>query len=283
MQRTVFTKSIQFLIISLLFLAIFLPRKTSQIGMIILASLWILCSIIYFIYRHFKNKVKTTSVEKTFRNTPKEKHFKLFRLSSQIPNKEHIPSEKASPDDENDNQTMLIHIALRISDKLKSAYPDVTWQWSQPPILHDILIGKTVRIYVENMASYNHADVFFDRYGRIHVEPMTIGSFTQEEVIASTDDKPSEPTPVDVRVWYELVGQQILEKHITELNTSGHGKLTIKENGDIVVNRQKKEVLIATLDSFPTKQYWNDLVKILEENELCAKATDKNLIVSWVG
>ena len=178
---------------------------------------------------------------------------------------------------------MLIHIALRISDKLKSAYPDVTWQWSQPPILHDILIGKTVRIYVENMASYNHADVFFDRYGRIHVEPMTIGSFTQEEGIASTDDKPSEPTPVDVRVWYELVGQQILEKHITELNTSGHGKLTIKENGDIVVNRQKKEVLIATLDSFPAKQYWNDLVKILEENELCAKATDKNLIVSWVG
>lgn len=283
MKRTVFTKSIQFLIISLLLLAIFLPRKTSQIGMTIIAALWALCSIFYLIYRYFKNKVKTTSVEKTLRNTPKETHFKLFKLSSPIPNKEHIPSEIANADSENDSHTMLVHIALRISDKLKSAYPDATWQWSQPPILHDILIGKTIRIHVENMSSYNHADVSFDRYGRIHVEPMMIGSFTPEETNAFTDNKPSEPTPVDVRVWYELVGQQILEKHITELNTSGHGKLTIKENGDIVINRQKKEVLVATLDSFPAKQYWNELVKVLEENELCAKATDKNLIVSWVG
>ena len=125
MQRTVFTKSIQFLIISLLFLAIFLPRKTSQIGMIILASLWILCSIIYFIYRHCKNKVKTTSVEKTFRNTPKEKNFKLFRLSSQIPNKEHIPSEKASPDDEMTNKLCwsIQRFALVISSNLLILMP----------------------------------------------------------------------------------------------------------------------------------------------------------------
>ena len=133
------------------------------------------------------------------------------------------------------------------------------------------------------MSSYNHADISFDRFGRIRIVPMTIGSFTPEEENDSTDESTSEPTPVDVRVWYDLVGQPILEKHITELNTSGHGKLTIKENGDIVINRQKKEVLIATLDSFPAKQYWKELVTVLEENELCAKANDKNLVVSWVG
>ena len=291
MKRTVFTKSIQFLIISLLLLAVFLPRKISQIGMVITASLWVIYSIIYLIYRHFRKPVKTTSVEKSLHNPPKEKHFQLFKLSPKPQNEEPLPAnphenlsveKKATLSDDN-IQAVMVHIALRISDKLKSAYPDLTWQWTESPSLHDILTGKTFRIRVENMSSYNHADISFDRFGRIRIVPMTIGSFTPEEENDSTDESTSEPTPVDVRVWYDLVGQPILEKHITELNTSGHGKLTIKENGDIVINRQKKEVLIATLDSFPAKQYWKELVTVLEENELCAKANDKNLVVSWVG
>ena len=291
MKRTVFTKSIQFLIISLLLLAVFLPRKSSQIGMVIVASLWIIYSIVYLIYRHFRKPVKTTSVEKSLHKSPKEKHFQLFQLSPKPQNKaplpinshEMLPEEKTTTLSDDNVQAVLVHIALRISDKLKSAYPDAIWQWTEQPSLHDILIGKIIRIQVENMSTYNHADISFDRFGRIHVEPMTIGTFKPEEETASTDETSSEPSPVDVRVWYDLVGQPILEKHITELNTSGHGKLTIKENGDIVINRQKKEVLIATLDSFPAKQYWKELVTVLEENELCAKANDKNLVVSWVG
>lgn len=291
MKRTVFTKSIQFLIISLLLLAVFLPRKIAQTGMVIIASLWVIYSIIYLIYRHFRKPVKTTSVEKSLHNPSKEKHFQLFKLSPKPQNEEPLPAEKprtlsAEKDtmvSDSDSKAVLVHIALRISDKLKSAYPDAIWQWTESPCLHDILTGKTIRIQVENMSSYNHADVFFDRFGRIHVEPMTIGTFKPEEETDSTDESTSEPAPVDVRVWYDLVGQPILEKHITELNTSGHGKLTIKENGDIVINRQKKEVLIATLDSFPAKQYWKELVTVLEENELCAKANDKHLVVSWIG
>lgn len=291
MKRTVFTKSIQFLIISLLLLAVFLPRKIAQTGMVIIATLWVIYSIIYLIYRHFRKPVKTTSVEKSLHKPSKEKHFQLFKLSPKPQNEEPLPTashenlpvEKNATLSDDNIQAVMVHIALRISDKLKSAYPDLTWQWTESPSLHDILTGKTFRIRVENMSSYNHADVFFDRFGRIHVEPMTIGTFKPEEETDSTDESTSEPAPVDVRVWYDLVGQPILEKHITELNTSGHGKLTIKENGDIVINRQKKEVLIATLDSFPAKQYWKELVTVLEENELCAKANDKHLVVSWIG
>ncbi len=58
--------------------------------------------------------------------------------------------------------------------------------------------------------------------------------------------------------------------------------LTIKENGDIVINRQKKEVLKATLDSFPEKNYWKELVSILEENELKGKITGNGLQISWI-
>ena len=87
---------------------------------------------------------------------------------------------------------------------------------------------------------------------------------------------------MDVRVWYELIGQKVLEELITDLNANGHSMLTIKENGDIVVSCQKKKILKATLDSFPGKTYWKELLSILEENELKGKISDNSLQVSWI-
>lgn len=188
---------------------------------------------------------------------------------------------------------MLLHISLRITEKLKSAYPQSVWQWKDAPSLQDILAGGTVRILVENMDAYTHADISFDRFGRIHVEPMTIGSFAEPSGgnagagprpggADAAEETPAEPPVVDVRVWYELVGQKVLESLITDLNANGHTKLTIKENGDVVVNRQKKEMLKGTLDSFPAKGCWDELLALLAEDELKGKITGNTLQVSWI-
>ena len=105
---------------------------------------------------------------------------------------------------------------------------------------------------------------------------MTIGAFAEPSADDPDDaeETPPEPSVVDVRVWYELIGQKVLEELITDLNANGHSMLTIRENGDIVVSCQKKKVLKATLDSFPGKAYWKELVSILEENELNGKISD---------
>lgn len=87
---------------------------------------------------------------------------------------------------------------------------------------------------------------------------------------------------VDVRVWYELVGQKVLQSQITNLNANDHTKLTIKENGDIVITRQKKEVLKGTFDSFPAKSYWEELILLLAEDELKGKIMGNTLQVSWI-
>lgn len=187
---------------------------------------------------------------------------------------------------EHQEEMMLRHIALRITDKLKSAYPHATWQWQGKPLLQNILQGSTVRISVEDMAEFTHADITFDRFGRIHVEPMIIGSFAASPVPDATEAVPAEAEPeppvVDVNVWYELIGQKALENIITELNANGYTKLSIKENGDIVINRKKKESVQATLDAFPGKPYWEELITVLEENELKGKVTGSCLQVSWI-
>ena len=301
MRKTVFTKSMKILIISLLLLAVFFPKDRSQKLMALALILWIAAAIGFLLLRKSGKLIKKCrallsalkqSVGQILADS--EKTLPPVPVQDQPAQSEEpiSPAKPALPaSDSRECQTVLLHISLRITEKLKSAYPQSVWQWKDTPSLQGILNGETTRILVENMDAYTHADISFDRFGRIHVEPMVIGSFA-EPTENSADERPEsgsadaetnpEPSVVDVRVWYELIGQKVLEELITDLNANGHSMLTIKENGDIVVSCQKKKFLKATLDSFPGKAYWKELVSILEENELKGKISDDSLQVSWI-
>lgn len=301
MRKTVFTKSMKILIISLLLLAVFFPKDRSQKLMALALILWIAAAIGFLLLRKSGKLIKKCrallsalkqSVGQILADS--EKTLPPVPVQDQPAQSEEpiSPAKPALPaSDSRECRTVLLHISLRITEKLKSAYPQSVWQWKDTPSLQGILNGETTRILVENMDAYTHADISFDRFGRIHVEPMVIGSFA-EPTENSADERPEsgsadaetnpEPSVVDVRVWYELIGQKVLEELITDLNANGHSMLTIKENGDIVVSCQKKKILKATLDSFPGKTYWKELLSILEENELKGKISDNSLQVSWI-
>ena len=294
MNKSVFSPSLKILIVlSLLFAALF-SRQLSQKLILASVAVWLLFMAVSLLRNRQKRRDKKAfSLRTAFAHI-----FPFVRDSfgketsndsvSDSPAEYRppiLPDQKAAFS-EAELAQILQHIRLRITDKLKSAYAEATWQWDKEPDLHDILAGKTFRILVENMESYTHADISFDRFGRIHVEPMTIGAFSPAESKADADDAdtpaPEEPAVVDVRVWYELIGQKILTEQITELHAKGHSKLTIMENGDITVKNQKKDILKATLDSFPAQNYWQELVSILAEDQLTAKITGNSLQVSWI-
>lgn len=284
MRKNVFTSSIKILIISLLLLAVFFQKERSQKLMALAVILWIAVTTGIFLFRKSGKLAKKCS---TFFASLKRAR-QTAKAAAEKPADAEAETEPDSPakpaPDNRETEIMLLHIALRITEKLKSAYPQSVWQWKDTPSLQDILVGGTVRILVENMDAYTHADISFDRFGRIHVEPMTIGTFAEPSAGRPdhSEETPPEPSVVDVRVWYELVGQKVLESQITELNANGHTKLTIKENGDIVITNQKKEMLKGTLDSFPAKSYWEELVLLLAEDELNGKITGNTLQVSWI-
>ena len=284
MRKNIFTGSIKLLVISLILLAIFFQKERSQKLMALAVILWVAVTAGIFLFRQSGKLAKKCSPHFASLKQARKKTGAAAEKSAEAePETEPTSPAKPSPDN-GETETMLLHIALRITEKLKSAYPQSVWQWKDTPSLHDILAGGTTRILVENMDAYTHADISFDRFGRIHVEPMTIGSFAEPSADSQDDaeETPPEPPVVDVRVWYELVGQKVLESQITDLNANGHTKLTIKENGDIVITRQKKEVLKGTLDSFPAKSYWEELVLLLAEDELKGKITGNTLQVSWI-
>lgn len=298
MRKNVFSSSIKILIVSLLLLAVFFQKERSQKLMALAVILWIAVTAGIFLFRKSgKLAKKCRAFSASLKQAGRTAKAPAEKTAEPVPKADTEPAEPAAPTkpapDSRETETMLLHISLRITEKLKSAYPQSVWQWKDTPSLQGILAGGTVRILVENMDAYTHADISFDRFGRIHVEPMTIGSFAEPSgngTNAGTgtgdadaaEEMPPEPSVVDVRVWYELVGQKVLETQITDLNANGHTKLTIKENGDIVVNRQKKEVLKGTLDSFPAKSCWEELVLLLAEDELKGKIAGNTLQVSWI-
>lgn len=298
MRKNVFSSSIKILIVSLLLLAVFFQKERSQKLMALAVILWIAVTAGIFLFRKSgKLAKKCRAFSASLKQAGRTAKAPAEKTAEPVPKADTEPAEPAAPakpaPDSRETETMLLHISLRITEKLKSAYPQSVWQWKDTPSLQGILAGGTVRILVENMDAYTHADISFDRFGRIHVEPMTIGSFAEPSgngTNAGTgtgdadaaEEMPPEPSVVDVRVWYELVGQKVLETQITDLNANGHTKLTIKENGDIVVNRQKKEVLKGTLDSFPAKSCWEELVLLLAEDELKGKIAGNTLQVSWI-
>lgn len=298
MRKNVFSSSIKILIVSLLLLAVFFQKERSQKLMALALILWGAVTAGIFLFRKSgKLAKKCSAFSASLKQAGRTAKAPAEKTAEPVPRADTEPAGPAAPakpaPDSRETETMLLHISLRITEKLKSAYPQSVWQWKDTPSLQGILAGGTVRILVENMDAYTHADISFDRFGRIHVEPMTIGSFAEPSgngTSAGTgtgdadaaEEMPPEPSVVDVRVWYELVGQKVLETQITDLNANGHTKLTIKENGDIVVNRQKKEVLKGTLDSFPAKSCWEELVLLLAEDELKGKIAGNTLQVSWI-
>lgn len=298
MRKNVFTGSIKILIFTMLILSVFFQKELSQKLTALALILWAAVMFGIFLFRKSgklakkcaafsapskqADRMEITAAEKTAKTD----------AASELETESAVPASPSKPAiDSGETEVMLLHIALRITEKLKSAYPQSLWQWKDTPSLQDILAGGTVRILVENMDAYTHADISFDRFGRIHVEPMTIGSFAEPsgnntkaktDSVEAAEETFPEPSVVDARVWYELVGQKVLEAQITELNANGHTKLTIKENGDIVITSQKKERLKGTLESFPAKSYWEELILLLAEDELKGKITGNTLQVSWI-
>lgn len=261
-----YTKGIKLLIIVLLLLATLFNKELAQQLMLAAILIWIAATSYLLLHPRITALAALIKARRTRTETEN---------TAPAPDVSNWNSQK--------QKQILQHISLRVTEKLKSAYSDATWIWNETPNLTDILNGAMFRVTVSEMESYTHADILFDRFGRIRITPLIIGEFasTGNANAQPKAEETGEPAVIDVQSWYALIGKRTLEAIITDLNANGHSRLSIKENGDIVITRNKKETLRGTLDQFPPKNYWNEILKLLEEYELHGKAEKDHIIVSW--
>ena len=170
---------------------------------------------------------------------------RLAKISSEAP-------QDASPVEENpDNDLFLIRqINFRVTEQLKATYPAISWLWVKRPPVSELCKGGAWRIRLSNADPFNFGEVMLlDR--------------------------------LDVKTWYRNEGEAVLSRMIDDLNTQGHRKLMIHEDGEVIVTASGTELTVDTIRNFPPRMAWEEFCQVLKEDEITAVVKPEGLQLSW--
>lgn len=180
------------------------------------------------------------------------------------------------------NQLLLRHVNLRITGYLRSIYQDATWEWCEKNPEKLILNGGIGRIRVYGVEEYDHADVKIDMRGNINCS--MVKSIPLEKVNGADDGEeklPPNQQPVNTQIWYELQARKVLETTIADLHSRGISTLTIREDGDVLIDQGEDDAPQEHLASFPAKVYWPQLIKVLQSEGMAAQIVPNGIQLTW--
>ena len=177
-----------------------------------------------------------------------------------------------------DLETVLLRqISYQITDYLKSAYPDASWEFTEDVKLSRLLNGRPIRISTRNTGDYNFAEASMDQYGGLHLQMMTVEALKRHKDTSEGSDAPK----VDPVSWYSLIGKPYLVELIGNLQARGYQKLFINEQGDVYILNGKEPEVKGRLEHFPPKAYWSDLLDVFADDELTASQAENAVEVTW--
>ncbi len=177
---------------------------------------------------------------------------------------------------------LIQNVNHRVTAYLHAIYPKATWEWVDSEPQKVIMEGGVGRIRVYGVDEYDHADVTLDNASNIHCSMLKVVPFSKlARKTGDGEQTPPNKQPVDPQIWYEAKGRSLLSSVIADLNSRGHSQLIIREDGDVVILQDKKEITTENLPAFPEKVYWPRLVQVLQGAGLSACVMSKGVQVSW--
>ena len=173
---------------------------------------------------------------------------------------------------------LLCHVNYRISDYLKSAYPNARWEWTMNDPALFIAHGGTGRIRLYGIPDYEYADVTLDQKGSLSCSLVKIVPM-QDNGQGAPSGQPS----LDPSVWYELEGRGVLDTLIADLRSRGHSSLTLNEDGSISFQPEagSSKTTKHAFATFPEKVYWPRLADVLAQEGLSTDVQADHIAVSW--
>ena len=177
----------------------------------------------------------------------------------------------------------LRHVNYRITNHLKSAYPDAMWEWETDDPVKLIALGKTGRIKVYNVPDFSHADITVNSKAELSFKMIKVVPMNTAEPTESGENtaKHSSKDPVDPRIWYEQKARVVLDNLISDLGSRGYSNLSITEDGDVIIQQADRTIKKARLEAMPDRLSWDRLSRVLQGEGLAADITDDALKVSW--
>ncbi len=268
---------VSILIVAVLAITAFI-RGGAQLWFLAAAfTAWSVWAVVYFLVPYIKEQLHRYEAKRIRRKCEKQDaekpQFTIPEVSDSV------------------TRVLLRHVNYRISEYLQSVYPEATWEWREEFPERIAAKGGTGRIKLFGVNGFNFADVTFDQNAGIDcslINVVPIAKLCTDTTAAEPEEAVSQPetalkqqNPVDPQVWYEVQGRKVLENLIADLHSKGHRNLTIRENGDIVIQQANSEMVKSTLESVPEKTYWTRLCKVFEREGMAANITDGGILLSW--
>lgn len=242
----------------LLVLALFSSSPIAHILLAVIGVVWIGAVVAYGVYRMLRqNPQKVKKVLEKYAPSNAE---------AKPDTKESSPVQEYIMPDENEAAifVMLRHASYRITDFLRSAYPDAIWNWETQHPEQVIANGGTVRIKTAHTGDFTHADVLVDKNANIRINLLRMA--TLEQLLHGVSQSAESVAPSNIEAWYSLMGKKKLEEIQVDLLTRGHQALFIAENGDVLVIGSAGKVKETELSGLPGKTHWGELVALLTKD-----------------
>ncbi|MDR2696259.1 MAG: hypothetical protein LBC79_07780 [Deltaproteobacteria bacterium] len=166
------------------------------------------------------------------------------------------------------------HLNWRITEQLRSVYPEAVWQW-QTAHPARVAQGGIGRILLYGAGGYTHADVTVDGYYRISLDMLEV---TPLQTLLGN---PPPPVPVDPAEWFETFGRQALTDVIMDLNPRGYTRMYLRENGEVYTLEGGAESVKETLQHMPGKAMWQELCAVFTRQGLNAAAEPDRIVLTW--
>lgn len=232
---------------------VFLPKQAAQWVILTAFIVWGILNGILFYLNHGK-------------------FFQIKKVKKIVKPVENVKDEKKSID----LKLAVVQLSHRVTDKLHSAYPKSTWQWSEQPDAELFSKGGRIRIATTDTEEFNEADVYIDAIGRIDIKMLKSNGIN--DIITSSSENAETDFTVDPQVWYDQRGKSMLKELITDLNARGTKCISIDEKGSVTLENSQQ---VAILDAFPTKNLWKKLIELFEADQLKSVETENSIMLSW--
>lgn len=236
------------------------------LGIFTLWGIW----VVGFLLLPLIKRIKKNMLRKAQRKALLQEGYDTFQNS-------HLRSAES----EGAIQLLLRHVNLRITGYIRNIYQEATWEWCVENPQELILAGGVGRIRVHGIEDYDHADIKIDKLGEISCNMLkTVPLNTLDGSDNSEEELSPNKQPVNTQIWYELQGRKILESAMADLNSRGYSTLTIREDGDVLIDPQD-DFSQEHLANFPAKVYWPQLVKVLQGEGIAAQINSSGVQVTW--
>ena len=193
-------------------------------------------------------------------------------------------TKKPEPELNGQDVFLIRQVNIRITELLKETYPNVVWLWESRPTVDAICQGGTWRICLQNADPFNYGDVRIDPRGEISISLLQIVELQEaKEGKSSLDDLTAKDLMAkpNVRQWYETNGEKCLMQLIDELNTQGHKRLSIREDGSVCITAHGESRVVDELTDFPPRMVWRELCQLLKEDQIETMVQADSLQLAW--